>query len=165
MASGEKCLRLGIGLDIGSTATKLVVLGDGGAVEHTDLMPTGFSSVDAAARALASAREAVTTDVAPESLWAVRDGALAWGAAEDELPSGTATLVLDLARTLGVAVTRDPGLADAVAAGEDPDAQVLLVSDEHGVVPASSCDDELARRLAQGYATLLEKASRRPFGA
>lgn len=54
MASDEKCLRLGIGLDIGSTATKLVVLGDDGAVEHTDLMPTGFSSVDAAARALAS---------------------------------------------------------------------------------------------------------------
>lgn len=54
VASGEKCLRLGIGLDIGSTATKLVVLGDDGAVEHTDLMPTGFSSVDAAARALAS---------------------------------------------------------------------------------------------------------------
>ncbi len=118
-----------------------------------------------AARALASAREALTTGVAPESLWAVRDGALTWGAAEDGLPSGAATLVLDLARTLGIAVTRDPRLADAVAAGEDPDAPVLLVSDEHGVVPASGCDDELAHRLAQGYATLLEKASRRPFGA
>ena len=118
-----------------------------------------------AARALASAREALTTGVAPESLWAVHDGALTWGAAEDELPSGAATLVLDLAHTLGVAVTRDPRLADAVAAGEDPDAQVLLVSDEHGVVPASGCDDELAHRLAQGYATLLEKASSRPFGA
>lgn len=54
MASDEKSPRLGIGLDIGSTATKLVVLGADGAVEHTDLMPTGFSSVDAAARALAS---------------------------------------------------------------------------------------------------------------
>ncbi len=118
-----------------------------------------------AARALASAREAASTGVAPETLWSVRDGALVWGAAEGELPSGAATLVLDLARTLGVAVTRGPRLAEAVAAGEADGAHVLLVSDEHGVVPAAGCDDELARRLAQGYATLLEKASRRPFGA
>ena len=118
-----------------------------------------------AARALASAREAASTGVAPETLWSVRDGALVWGAAEGELPSGAATLVLDLARTLGVAVTRGPRLAEAVAAGEADGARVLLVSDEHGVVPAAGCDDELARRLAQGYATLLEKASRRPFGA
>ena len=54
MASDEKSPRLGICLDIGSTATKLVVLGADGAVSHTDLMPTGFSSVDEAARALAS---------------------------------------------------------------------------------------------------------------
>lgn len=118
-----------------------------------------------AARALASAREAASTGVAPETLWSVRDGALVWGAAEGELPSGAATLVLDLARTLGVAVTRGPRLAEGVAAGEADGAHVLLVSDEHGVVPAAGCDDELARRLAQGYATLLEKASRRPFGA
>ena len=118
-----------------------------------------------AARALASAREAASTGVAPETLWSVRDGALVWGAAEGELPSGAATLVLDLARTLGVAVTRGPRLAEAVAAGEADGAHVLLVSDEHGVVPAAGCDDELARRLAQGYATLLEKASRRPCGA
>ena len=52
--AGEKSPRLGIGLDIGSTATKLVVLGADGATAHTGLMPTGFSSVDAAARALAS---------------------------------------------------------------------------------------------------------------
>ena len=118
-----------------------------------------------AARALASAREAASTGVAPETLWSVRDGALVWGAAEGELPSGAATLVLDLARTLGVAVTRGPRLAEAVAAGEADGAHVLLVSDEHGVIPAAGCDDELARRLAQGYATLLEEASRRPFGA
>ena len=118
-----------------------------------------------AARALASAREAASTGVAPETLWSVRYGALVWGAAEGELPSGAATLVLDLARTLGVAVTRGPRLAEAVAAGDADGAHVLLISDEHGVVPAAGCDDELARRLAQGYATLLEKASRRPFGA
>ena len=118
-----------------------------------------------AARALASAREAASTGVAPESLWLVRDGTLVWGAAEDGLPSGAGTLVMDLARTLGIDVTRDPCLAEAVAAGEDAGARVLLVSDEHGVVPAAGCDDDLARRLARGYDTLLEKASRRPFGA
>ena len=118
-----------------------------------------------AARALASAREAASTGVAPETLWSVRDGALVWGAAEGARPSGAATLVLDLARTLGIDVTRDPRLAEAVAAGEDAGARVLLVSDEHGVVPAAGCDDDLARRLARGYDTLLEKASRRPFGA
>ena len=40
-----------IGIDIGSTATKVAVLDEGGALVHTLLCPTGFSSVDAAARA------------------------------------------------------------------------------------------------------------------
>lgn len=41
----------GIGIDIGSTATKLVVLDEAGEVAYLDVMPTGFSSVEAAARA------------------------------------------------------------------------------------------------------------------
>lgn len=41
----------GIGIDIGSTATKLVVLDEAGEVAYVDVMPTGFSSVEAAARA------------------------------------------------------------------------------------------------------------------
>lgn len=40
----------GIGVDIGSTATKVAVLDGEGALVHTALMPTGFSSVDAAHR-------------------------------------------------------------------------------------------------------------------
>ena len=40
----------GIGVDIGSTATKVAVLDSTGALVHTELMPTGFSSVDAAER-------------------------------------------------------------------------------------------------------------------
>lgn len=40
----------GIGVDIGSTATKVAVLDGAGALVHTELMPTGFSSVDAAER-------------------------------------------------------------------------------------------------------------------
>lgn len=42
--------RYGIGVDIGSTATKVAVLEEGGALAHTELMPTGYSSVDAAER-------------------------------------------------------------------------------------------------------------------
>lgn len=42
---------VGIGIDIGSTATKLAVLDEGGELAYADVMPTGFSSVEAAARA------------------------------------------------------------------------------------------------------------------
>ena len=43
--------RIGIGIDIGSTATKVAVLDAGGGLVSCDVMPTGFSSVDAAERA------------------------------------------------------------------------------------------------------------------
>lgn len=39
---------LGIGIDIGSTATKIAVLDESGAVVDVDVRPTGFSSVEAA---------------------------------------------------------------------------------------------------------------------
>lgn len=39
---------LGIGVDIGSTATKVAVLDDSGEIVETWMRPTGFSSVDAA---------------------------------------------------------------------------------------------------------------------
>ena len=53
MAVGEKNVpsgRLGIGVDIGSTATKVAVVGADGSLVHAEVMPTGFSSVDAAER-------------------------------------------------------------------------------------------------------------------
>ena len=40
---------LGIGIDIGSTATKIAVLDENGALVDADVRPTGFSSVEAAA--------------------------------------------------------------------------------------------------------------------
>lgn len=43
--------RAGVGVDVGSTATKVVVVDARGELVHTALMPTGYSSVDAAARA------------------------------------------------------------------------------------------------------------------
>ena len=54
---GEKDVpsgRLGIGVDIGSTATKVAVVDESGELVRTELMPTGFSSVDAAERARAA---------------------------------------------------------------------------------------------------------------
>lgn len=42
--------RIGVGIDIGSTATKAVVLGEGGELLASEVMPTGYSSVDAAER-------------------------------------------------------------------------------------------------------------------
>lgn len=39
---------LGIGIDIGSTATKVAVLDESGCVVRTDVRPTGFSSVETA---------------------------------------------------------------------------------------------------------------------
>ncbi len=41
---------IGIGIDIGSTATKAVVLDQGGELLASEVMPTGYSSVDAAER-------------------------------------------------------------------------------------------------------------------
>ena len=43
--------RIGIGIDIGSTATKVAVAGADGEVLACEVMPTGFSSVDASERA------------------------------------------------------------------------------------------------------------------
>lgn len=120
-----------------------------------------LAPADLAARALASSREAASTGVAPESLWAARSGGLVWGAGPDELPSGASTLVIDLAATLGIPVVRAPGLAEAVPRGEAAIDEAFLVSDEHGVVPAAGLDGELSRRLSQGYRTLLARARRR----
>ena len=44
----ERVEMLGIGVDIGSTATKVAVLDGAGEIVETWMRPTGFSSVDAA---------------------------------------------------------------------------------------------------------------------
>lgn len=64
---------LGIGIDIGSTATKVVALDEGGELLSSEVMPTGYSSVDAAERA----REALLAhgfDVAAEDARVVATG-------------------------------------------------------------------------------------------
>ena len=71
-----------------------------------------------ARRAARSAQEGERTGVSPETLWALSDGRLLWGAVRDEAAAGTASLVCDLARTLGFVVERDEGLAERALAGE-----------------------------------------------
>ena len=114
-----------------------------------------------AARAVEASREARTTGVAPEELWVVCDNAVLWGSSEGTTPSGAATLVRDLLRTLGMTVTRVDGLAEMVLDGDTPVDEAFLVSDEYGVVPASDYGRIMGDRLADGYRRLLEKTTRK----
>ena len=111
---------------------------------------------DLASRAWGALLEAEGTGVAPESLWAVRDGSLVRDAAEQNAASGAATLVADLAATLGIPVTAEKDLASGVIAGSAAYDELFLVSDEHGVVPAAGAAGPLAQRFAEAYAKLLE---------
>lgn len=114
-----------------------------------------------AERALASAREAGLTGVAPETLWVVRGEGLVWGVGRQDQPSGAASLMCDLARTLGIAVERRAGLAEQALSGTIAFDEAFLVSDEHGIVPASNASGPRSERFAEGYAKLLEKAHAR----
>ena len=113
---------------------------------------------DLARRAQNALLEASETGVAPESLWAVRAGALVRDATEKDAPSGAATLVADLAATLGIPVTAEKDLVSGVISGSAPFEELFLTSDEHGIVPATGSDGPLAQRLAASYAKLLESA-------
>lgn len=108
-------------------------------------------------RALSAEHEAAVTGVAPEGLWAVRGDQLICGG-PTELPlSGAASLIRDLARTTGLSVACDAGLAQDVAEEVGSYDELFLVSDEFGVVPASDAKGPRSYRLAGGYARLLEK--------
>lgn len=109
-----------------------------------------------ARRAQSGAAEAAVTGVSPETLWAVRDDRLLWGARPGEVPSGAASLMVDLARTIGFPVTRREFLADEVASRGVSYDEVFLVSDEHGFVPASNAGGPRSAKFAEGYERLLE---------
>lgn len=111
-------------------------------------------------RATCAAREASETGVAPETLWAVRGDRLVVNVGPGEALSGAATLVSDLARTLGLPVERDPDVASGVLAGAVRIDEAFLVSDEHGIVPASDLCGPRTRRFADGWQTLLDKAGK-----
>ena len=85
------------------------------------------------ARSAEARSEADETGVAPELLAAVNNGKLAFVAPADECLCGTATLVEQLAQTKDMPVTRVDIPAQLKGA-------LFLVSDEHGVVPATDVD-------------------------
>lgn len=85
------------------------------------------------ARSAEARSEADETGVAPELLAAVNNGELAFVAPGDECLCGTATLIEQLAQTKGIPVTRVDIPAQLKGA-------LFLVSDEHGVVPATETD-------------------------
>lgn len=85
------------------------------------------------ARSAEARSEADETGVAPEVLAAVNNGELAFVAPADECLCGTATLIEQLAQTKGIPVTRVDIPAQLKGA-------LFLVSDEHGVVPATEAD-------------------------
>lgn len=112
------------------------------------------------ARAREARVESDETGVAPETIWSVRDGSLVAGIADGQTPSGTASLVIGLAETLGLPVIRDGSLADGIASGRTSASEVFLVSDEHGVVPASDASGPRSAKLAASYQKLLDQTKR-----
>ena len=142
----------------------MLVVDEGGRAAMTvgPYEPLPVTTVSALAeRALHAEAEAELTCVAPESLWLVRDERLVWGGGADWRASGATSLVCDLARTLGMPVSREEGLARSVMAGSAEFDEAFLVSDEHGVVPAANAGGARSARLAEGYARLLETARER----
>lgn len=111
-------------------------------------------------RATEAAREASETGVAPETLWVVRGDRLVVGARVGDPQSGTASLVGDLARTLGLPVEYDPAVVDGVTGGTVRADEAFLVSDEHGIVVADDLGGPRSRRFADGWQTLLDKAGK-----
>lgn len=107
-------------------------------------------------------REAEACGVSPEDLWVVSDGRLLWGLAMGAYPSGTSSLVSQLARTLGYAVTVVDDLVERVAeTGIGRDKEVFLASDEHGIVAASNRNGPVAERFERSYETLLADERRK----
>ena len=112
------------------------------------------------ARALGSMREQDETDVAPETLFAFIGGELLAGTASDAVRGGAASLVLQLAQTLGVPTTFQPDLAGLLSDGALEADEVFLASDEHGVVPASDRAGAQSERFSASYQRLFEKAGK-----
>ncbi|MDO4806396.1 MAG: hypothetical protein Q4A07_04030 [Coriobacteriales bacterium] len=118
---------------------------------------THTAANDLLRRAKSSYGEACSTRVSPEDLWEVRGNTLVWGTSPEFGPCGASSLVADLARTLGIPVLHDEGLLARAEARGFVDDEVFLVSDEHGVVPASDRLGPRAAKFAASYNRLLEK--------
>lgn len=123
---------------------------------YEELEDTRLASL--AQRAARATREARKTHVAPETLWVSRMDKLVWDPGEDCAPSGSASLVLQLAQTLGIDVQVYDDLLGGLDSGTLTFEEAFLVSDEHGIVPASDRMGRHGKRMAEGYQRLLERA-------
>ncbi len=113
-----------------------------------------------AERAAHASVEAGETGVAPETLWAFRGEELVYDDGGSESASGAASLMLDLASTVGFTVVRESGLSRAILDGTADVDEVMLVSDEFGIVSASDACGPRSKRFVDGYAKLLERRRR-----
>lgn len=109
-----------------------------------------------ARRAERASDEAHGTGVAPETLWIARSGVLTHDWGDGWKPSGATSLVEQLTQVLGIETHEREGLAEGVLTGSVPYDEAFLVSDEHGVVPASDAAGTFGEKLADGYRKLLE---------
>lgn len=105
----------------------------------------GCTVADLAARADAAAAD----DVPGEVLWFARGGELIARTDANKPISGANSLVIDLAKTLKIAVCFDE------SASAQPGDEVMLVSDEHGVVGAEGASGEMTVRFRAYYDRLV----------
>lgn len=111
-------------------------------------------------RAQNAACERDETGVAPETLFVrVGDELMAGTSAVDE--GASASLVLQLAQTLGIAATYRPDLAALLAEGALEADETFLASDEHGIVVPSNRAGAYAARFAASYQRLFDSARRK----
>ena len=124
--------------------------------------PKERSANDLLRRAERGRREAESCGVSSEDLWVVSGGVLLWGLTMGAYACGTSSLVSQLARTLGYAVTVVDDLAAQLAeTGFRPDMEVFLASDEHGVLAATDRTGTIAQRFESSYNTLLADERRK----
>ena len=111
-----------------------------------------------AVRAAHARKEAQRTRVAPETLWVAHHNTLYWDSGEYREMSGAASLVSQLALTLGIETVVSEGLLRDLADDQLDYDEAFLVSDEHGIVPASDASGRHGEGMASAYARLLERA-------
>lgn len=117
------------------------------------------SANDLLQRALTGRKEAYETGVSPEDLWVVWGNELVWGTSAEFLASGSSSLIADLARTLGMPMRCDDTLLERMSTRgfAEGEAEVFLVSDEHGIVVASDHAGERAQKFAASYERLRQR--------
>lgn len=95
-----------------------------------------------------------------EVVWVVRPEGAGMVALTDAAKplSGVNSLVVDLAKTLGIPVIFEPRPSDGCAVTLDPANEVFLASDEHGIVGASDCGGPTVERFASYYGRLVGQA-------